>query len=49
VHGSQNGTSAQGQRLLLGQIVPVVGVQHTVGECLTGTDTEQVAGEAGAV
>lgn len=49
VHGSQNGTSAQGQRLLLGQVVPVVGIQHTVGECLTGADTEQVAGEAGAV
>lgn len=49
VHGSQNGTSAQGQRFLLTQIVSVVGVQHTVGECLTGTDTEQIAGQAGAV
>lgn len=49
VHGGQNGTSAEGQSLLLAQIVPVVGVQHTVGECLTGADTEQVAGQAGAV
>ena len=49
VHGGQNGTSAEGQSLQFAQIVPVVGVQHTVGECLTGTDTEQVASQAGAV
>lgn len=49
VHGGQNGTSTEGQSLQFAQIVPVVGVQHTVGECLTGPDTEQVASQAGAV
>ena len=40
---------AQLQRLVVLQVVVVLGVQHTVCERLAGADTEQVAGEACAV
>lgn len=49
VHGSQNGSAAEVQCLLLSQLVFVLGVQHTVSESLTRSDTEQVTGETGAV
>ena len=45
----QDAPSAQLERLLLAQVVAVLGVQHAVGKGLAGADAEQVAGEAGAV
>lgn len=37
------------ESFLLGQFVTVFGVEHTVSEGLTGSDTEQVTGESCAV
>ena len=49
VHGSKDTSAAELKGLLLGQVVVVVGVKHTICEGLTGSDTEQVSGESGAV
>ena len=46
---SQNTSAPQLQRLLLAQIVSVFRVQHTICECLSRTDTEEVAGKSGAI
>lgn len=49
VGGSQDTPLSELQRLVVLEIVLVLGIEHTVGECLTGADTEQVAGKASAV
>jgi hypothetical protein len=49
VGGSQNTPLSELQRLVVLKIVLVLGIEHTVGECLTGADTEQVAGKASTV
>lgn len=40
VHGSKNTPPSELKSLLLSQIVPIVCVEHTVGESLTGSNTE---------
>jgi len=49
VRSSQNTSASQRQRLLLGQIVSVFSVQHTVCECLTRSNTEEIAAETGSI
>jgi hypothetical protein len=49
VGGGQDTSAAQSQSLLICQVVSVLGVQHTIGKGLTGTNTEQVAGKSRAV
>lgn len=49
VHGSKDTSAAELEGLLLSQVIVVVGVKHTICEGLTGSDTEQVPGESGAV
>lgn len=49
VHSSQDSSATEVQCLLLGQVVLVLGIQHTVGKSLTRSNTEQVTGEAGTV
>lgn len=49
VGGGENAALAQLEGVLDGQVVAVLGVEHTVGKGLTGADTEEVTGETGAV
>jgi hypothetical protein len=42
-------SSAELQRRIVLEIVTVFGIEYTVGESLTGADTEEVAGKTGAV
>lgn len=49
VGSSQNTPPAELEGLLLGQVVAILGVEDTVGEGLTGSDTEEVTWETGAV
>lgn len=49
VGGGQDTSLAELEGLLVRQVVAVLGVEHTVGKGLTGTDTEEVASKAGAV
>ncbi len=45
----ENTPPAQLQRLLLGQIIPILGIQDAIRERLSGPDAEQIAREARAV
>ena len=49
VRGGEDTPPAQLERILAGQVVVVLGVEHAVGKCLTGANAEQVPGKARAV
>lgn len=49
MRGREDAPPAQLQRLLLGQIVAIFGIEHAVRERLAGPDAEEVAGQPGAV
>lgn len=49
VRRGEDAAPRQLQRLLLGHIVAVLGVEHAVGEGLARSDAEQVPREPGAV
>lgn len=49
VGGSQDTSPSKLESILIRQFVLVLGVKHTVGECLTGTDTEEVARQTSAI
>lgn len=49
VRSSQDTSATQLQGVLLAQVVLVLGVEHTVRKRLTGSNTEQVSGEASTV
>lgn len=49
VRGSQDTPAAKLERLLVRQVVTVLGVQHTIGKRLTGSHAKQVARQPRAV
>lgn len=49
VGGSKDTPPAELECVFVGQVVFVIGVEHTVGEGLTGTDAEEIAGKARAI